>query len=327
MRLIGLAVVLSFSLILASLAAEGQQAGKVYRIGYLSPGTPETSRVEPLRQALRELGWIEGQNIAFESRWADNDYARLPGLAKELVALDPNVIVASSPPAALALKSATRTIAVVFLGGPAVETGLVASLARPGGNLTGVDVLAADLNVKRLDLLKGAIPTASRIAVLWHRGSQAGASRPQSVESVDAAARALGLQPRFLEVRHPTEIDGAFATIARERPHALLVMSSPMLSSQRVRIVGLAARNRLPAMYQWREFAEAGGLMSYGANILDLYPRAAVYVDKILRGAKPADLPVEQATKFELVINLKTAKVLGLMIPQSLLLRADQVIE
>ena len=326
MRRIGLAVALVV-LLAAPLAAQAQQAGKVYRIGYLSPSPPETFRVEVFRQALRELGWIEGRNIAFEYRWAENDYARLPGLAKELVALDPDVIIAGSPPAALALKTATRTIAVVFLGGPAVETGLVASLARPGGNVTGLDVLAADLNVKRLDLLKGAIPTASRVAVLWHRASQAGASRPQSVESVDAAAKALGLQPRFLEVRHPTEIDAAFATMARERPHALLVMSSPMLSSQRLRIVGLAARHRLPAMYQWREFAEAGGLMSYGANILDLYRRAAVYVDKILRGAKPADLPVEQASKYELVINLKTAKALGLRIPQSVLGRADQVIE
>ena len=325
MRLIGLAFALT--LILAPLAAEGQQAGKVYRIGYLSPTPPEPPRGEVFRQALRELGWIEGRNIAFEYRWAHNDYARLPDLAKELVALNSDVIFATSPPATLALKGATTTIAVVFLGGPAVESGLVASLARPGGNLTGVDVLAADLNVKRLDLLKGAIPTASRIAVLWHRWSQAGASRPQSVEAVDAAARTLGLQPRFLEVRHPNEIDTAFATMARERPHALLVMSSPMLASQSVRIVDLAARNRLPAMYQWREFAEAGGLMSYGANLLDLYPRAAVYVDKILRGAKPADLPVEQATKFELVINLKTAKTLGLTIPQSLLLRADQVIQ
>jgi putative ABC transport system substrate-binding protein len=327
MRRIGLAVVLAVSLFAAPLTADGQQAGKVYRIGYLSPGLPETDRVEVLRQALQELGWIEGRNIAFEYRRAHNDYARLPDLAKELVALDPDVIFANSPPAALALKTTTRTISVVFLGGPAVETGLVESLARPGGNLTGLDVLAADLNAKRLDLLKGAIPTASRIAVLWHRTSQAGASRPQSVESVDAAARALGLQPRFLEVRHAAEIDAAFATVARERPHALLVMSSPMLSSQHVRIVGLAARNRLPAMYQWREFAEAGGLMSYGATIPDLYRRAAVYIDKILKGAKPADLPVEQAATFELVINLKTAKALGLTIPQSLLLRADQVIE
>jgi putative ABC transport system substrate-binding protein len=324
---IGLAITLVIGLLTAPLAAKGQQAGRVHRVGYLSASTPETTRVDRLRQALRELGWIEGQNITVEYRWADNDYARLPGLARELVALDPDVIIGTSPPAALALKAATRTVPVVFLGGPAVETGLVASLARPGGNLTGVDVLAADLNVKRLDLLKGAIPTASRIAVLWHRGGQAGALRPQSVESVDAAARALGLQPRFLEVQHPTEIDRAFTTISRERLHALLVMSSPMLTSQRVRIVGLAARNRLPAMYQWREFAEAGGLMSYGANILDLYPRAAGYVDKILKGAKPGDLPVEQPTKFELVINLKTAKALGLTIPQSVLLRADQVIE
>jgi putative tryptophan/tyrosine transport system substrate-binding protein len=325
MRLSGLAVVLAVSLALAPLAVGAQQAGRVYRIGYLSPSPPETSG-EVFRQALRELGWIEGRNIAFEYRWAHNDYARLPGLAKELVALNPDVIFGTSPPAALALKEATKTIAVVFLGGPAVESGLVASLARPGGNLTGVDVLAADLNVKRLDLLKGAIPTASQIAVLSHRWSQAGAAQ-QSVEAVDLAARTLGLQPRFLEVRHPNEIDTAFAIMARERPHALLVMSSPMLASQSVRIVDLAARNRLPAMYQWREFAEVGGLMSYGANRPDLNRRAAVYVDKILRGAKPGDLPVEQAAKFELVINLKTAKTLGLAIPPSLLLRADQVLE
>ena len=325
MRRIGVAVVLALGLALVPLVAEAQQAGKVYRIGYLSPSPPEI-RTDFFRHALSELGWIEGSNVAFEYRWAHNDYARLPGRAKELVALNPDVIFATSPPAALALKGATKTIAVVFLGGPAVESGLVASLARPGDNLTGVDVLAADLNAKRLDLLKGAIPTASQIAVLWHRWTQA-AGPQQSVEAVVAAARTLRLQPRFLEVRHTNEIDTAFALMAREHPHALLVMSSPMLSSQSERIVALAARNRLPAIYQWREFADVGGLMSYGANRRDLNRRAAVYVDKILKGAKPGDLPVDQATKFELVINLKTAKALGLTIPQSLLVRADEIVQ
>jgi len=325
MRLIGLAVILSLNL--APLAAEAQPAGKTYRIGFLGSQSPagQRTRLEAFRQGLAEHGYVEGRNVIIEYRWAEGDYKRLPGLAKELVALTPDLIVSSGgPPAALALKAATKTIPIVFLGGPAVEMGIVPSIARPGGNLTGFDVFAVDLDGKRLGLLKEALPKASRVAVLWNPDLP---QRTVRRDRLEGAGRSLGLQLRFIEARHPGEIDTAFAAMARERPDALLVLADPLFSTQRTRIVDSAARSRLAAMYQWREFAEDGGLMSYGADLPGIYRRLGAYIDKILKGAKPGDLPVEQPTKFELVVNLKTAKAMGLTIPPSILLQADKVIQ
>jgi ABC-type uncharacterized transport system substrate-binding protein len=329
MKAAALCLALALGVLFARPIADAQPAAKTYRIGFLGSQSPAAHRprLEAFRQGLAEHGYVEGRNIVIEFRWAEGDYKRLPGLAKELVALTPDLIISTGgPPAALALKAGTRTIPIVFLGGPAVETGIVPSIARPGGNLTGLDVFAVDLDGKRLALLKEAFPKASRVAVLWNPAPGRTDPSPRR-ERVEVAGRSLGLQLRFLEVRRPGEIDTAFAAMVRERPGALLVLADPMLDSQRTRIVESASRNRLPAMYQWREFAEDGGLMSYGADLTAIYRRLGTYVDKILKGAKPGDLPVEQPTKFELVVNLKTAKALGLRIPPSILLQADKVIE
>jgi putative ABC transport system substrate-binding protein len=313
----------------APLAAEAQQAAKVARIGYLAADRAANPQLhEAFRQGLRDLGHVDGRNVVIEYRDAEGKLERLPALAAELVALKVDVIVASGTLAALAAKQATKTIAIVFTAVPdPVGSGLVTSLARPGGNVTGFSGLAAELVGKRLEQLKQAVPGVSRVGVLWHPGAFGERTEQEMLKEAEVAARALGVQPQFVEARVPADFDRAFSEMTRSRAGALTVLTSGMFFTERRRLVALAAKNRLPAVYPWREAVDAGGLMSYGANIAALYRRAATYVDKILKGAKPGDLPVEQPTKFELVINLKTAKALGLTIPQSVLGRADEVIQ
>ena len=284
--------------------------------------------LDAFRQGLRERGYVEGQNIVVEYRAADGKIERLPGLASDLARLKVDLIVATGTPLARAAQQATTTIPIVsaVMGDP-VGDGLVASLARPGGNITGLTFLGPELVPKRLELLKQAVPRVSRVAALWHPGAFGERTNRDMLKETEAAARTLGVQLQLVAVRGPDELDGAFSTMTRARADALIVFPSTMLFSERRRIVDLAAKHRLPSMAMAREFVELGGLIAYGASIPDLIRRGVTYVDKILKGAKPADLPVEQPTKFELVVNLKTAKALGLTIPQSLLLRADEVIK
>ena len=330
MKALALIVVFTFGLLLAPLAAGAEQPGKVFRIGILGnvPLTsPEGARLwGAFIQGLRELGYVEGQNITIMHRSSEGRYERLPDLAAELVRLKVDVIVAPAAQNPVAAKQATRTIPIVMTSHPdPVASGLVASLARPGGNVTGLSARAGpEIVGKQLELLKEAVSEVSRVAVLGNPGNQA---YPLLLGEAKVAARSLRVQLQHLEVREPDGFDRAFAAMTRERAGALLVQADGMFLLHRTRIAVLAAKSRLPAMYQLREHVEAGGLMSYGASLPDLFRRAATYVDKILKGAKPADLPVEQPTRFELVINLKTAKVLGLTIPQSVLIQADQVIE
>jgi putative ABC transport system substrate-binding protein len=320
---------LTGGLLAGPLAAEAQPAAKVARIGYLGdPLAAGPNVLEAFRQGLRDLGYVEGRNLVIEYRDAEGKLERLPGLAAELVALKVDVIVAAGTPPALAAKRATKTIPIVFpaVGDP-VTSGLVTSLARPGGNVTGLTGLGPELVGKWLEQLTQTVPGVSRVAVLWQPGSFGERTEKDMLKRAEVAARALGVRVQFVEVRVPADFDRAFSDMTRAHAGALIVLPSRMFGSEVRRLVDLAAKNRLPAVYQWKEFVDAGGLMSYGANLADLYRRAATYVDKILKGAKPGDLPVEQTTKFELVINLKTAKSLGLTIPPSLLQRADQVIE
>jgi len=297
------------------------------RIGWLSTGstTSHGPLLEGFREGLRELGYMEGRNIAIEYRWAEGRLDRLPQLATELVQLKVDVLVTAGSPGIRAAKQATTTIPIVMAaGGDPVGSGYVASLARPGGNITGLSNLAEDLVAKLLELLKGAVPGVSRVAVLSNPANPAHASFRRVIQS---AGRTMGVTLLPVDARGPAEFDGAFATMIRERAGGLVELPDPMFLTERHRLTGLANQNRLPAIYGFREHAAAGGLMAYGVNLRDSYRRAAIYVDKILKGAKPGDLPVEQPTKFELVINLKTARVLGLTIPPSLLLRADEVIQ
>jgi putative ABC transport system substrate-binding protein len=328
MRLIGLAVILTVGLTLAPLAVEAQQAAaNVARIGMLADATSPHLR-EAFLQGLRDLGYVEGRNLVIEYRDAEGKPERLPALAAELVALKVDVIVAGNTPQTLAAKQATRTIPIVFsFALDPVTDGLVTSLARPGGNVTGLSFLAAELVGKRLELLTQAVPRVSRVAVLWQPGGQAERTEKDLQTAAEVAARALGVRLQFVEARGPADIDRAFSDMTRARAGALTVLGSAMLFNQRRRLVDLAAKNRLPAVYGLREYVDAGGLMAYGTNGADLFRRAATYVDRILKGTKPADLPVEQPTKFDLIINLKTAKALGLTIPQTVLLQANQVIE
>jgi putative ABC transport system substrate-binding protein len=307
-------------------SADAQQPKKVPRIGYLGGGS-ESNR-EAFRLALRELGYIEGQNIAIEYRYIDWKFDRLPALAAELVRLKVDIIVVPSGITNIqAAKNATKTIPIVMLGLSAdpVEAGLVESLARPGGNITGLTTLSRELGGKRLELLKEAVPKVARVAVFYDP-----ATRPNVLEVKEVlpvAARGLGLTIQPWEVRTADGFERAFAALSKQRPEGLYVPSGPLINNNEKRIVGLALKSRLPAVYSRREAVDAGGLMYYGADLADSYRRAAIYVDKILKGAKPADLPVEQPTKFELVINLKTAKQIGLTIPQKVLGRADKVIK
>ena len=320
---------LSGSLLAAPLAAEAQ-LGKVFRIGILSnvPLTdPEGARLwGAFIQGLRDLGYVEGQNITIEHRSSEGKFDRLPDLAAELVRLKVDVIVTPALQNALAAKQATRTIPIVMASsGDPVGAGLVASLARPGGNVTGLSVLGFEIVGKQIELLKEIVPEVSRMAVLGNPTSQE--VYPLWLGQVKVAARSLGVQLQTLEARGPDDFERAFAAMTRERAGALFVLGDGMFLLHRTRIAELAAKHRLPAMYPVRGFVDAGGLMVYGPSPHDSFRRAATYVDKILKGAKPADLPVEQATKFELVINLKTAKALGLTIPQSVLVRADEIIQ
>jgi putative tryptophan/tyrosine transport system substrate-binding protein len=324
-RTIGLLLTLALGFLMTPFAADAQPAGRVVRISILAAALGSSSPLfEAFRQGMRELGWIEGQNIIFESRFAEGRNDRLPKLAAELVQLPADVIVTDSTAAAQAAKNATETIPIVMatIADP-LRSGLVASLAHPGRNVTGLTLLAQDLDGKRLELLKEAVPTLARVAVLLN------AANPGSVHSLSdtqKAAQTLGLQLQILQVRGPDEFEGAFAAATTEHADGLIQLSDAMLFQNRARFVDLAAKHRLPAIYEVKGFAEVGGLMSYGPNIPDQYRRAATYVDKILKGAKPADLPVEQPMKFELVINLKTAQALGLTIPPMLLFQADEII-
>ena len=313
-------------------AAKAQQPAKVARIGFLvtgSIGSPEVAlSLDAFRQGLRERAYLEGQNFILETRGADGKIERLSGLANELVHLKVDIIFAVATPAARAAQRATATIPIVVMSmGDPVGDGLVASLARPGGNITGSTFLGPALTPKRLELLKETLPTISRVAALWHPGAFGERATRDMLRETETASQTLGVKLHLVGVRGPDELDRAFSTMTREHAEALLVFPSTMLFNERRRIVDLAARHRLPSMTNAREFVILGGLISYGANLVDLARRAAASVDKILKGAKPADLPVEQPEKFELVINMKTAKALGLTIPRSLLLRADQVIE
>jgi len=321
---------LTGGLLAAPLAAEAQQPTKIARIGYLSLHVvPNHHLLEAFRQGLRDVGYVEGRNVVIEYRDAEGKPERLQALAAELVALKVDVIVTGGgTPPALAAKQATKTIPIVFASAPdPVTDGLVTSLARPGGNVTGSSNLNPNLVGKCLEQLIQAVPGVSRVAILWQPGFMDERTDKDMLKAADVGARALGVRPQVVEARGPADIDRAFSDMTRARASALTVLPSAMLFTERRRLVDLAAKNRLPAVYAQREFVEAGGLMSYGPSLADLFRRAATYVDKILKGAKPSDLAVQQPTKFELVINLKTAKALGLTIPQSLLQRADQLIE
>jgi len=317
------------AILAAPLAAEAQQAAKIARIGYLSTTLAANPLLrEAFRQGLRELGYVEGRNVVIENRAAEGKLERFPALAAELVALKVDVIVVGNTLAALAAKQATRTLPIVFANASdPITEGLVTSLARPGGNVTGLSNLAPGLVGKRLELLTQTVPGVSRVAVLWKPGGSGGSMDKDMLTEAEVAGRALGVRLQFVEARGPEDFDRAFSDMTGARAGALTVLPIVMFFHERRRLVDLAAKNRLPAVYPHREFVDAGGLMTDGPNLADLFRRAATYVDKILKGAKPADLPVEQPTKFELVINLKTAKALGLTIPPSLLGRADEVIQ
>ena len=317
---------LAGALLAAPLAAEGQPAGKVVRIGVLTLGfARSTPPIEAFQQGLREHGYVEGQNTALEFRFAKGRTDRLPALAAELVRLNVDVIVTESNVAALAAKHATQTIPIVMaVAGDPVKAGVVTSLARPGVNITGLTLIHPELSSKRLQLLNEAVPRLTHVAVVWNPTNPAAAG---FLRETEVAARSLGLRVKGVEVRSPAELDEAFRVVTSARPSALITLGDGMLWSVRARIVEFATKNRLPGVFPERDFPEAGGLMSYGPNLTANFQRAATLVDRILKGANPADLPIEQPTKFELVINLKTAKALGLTIPPSLLQRADQVIE
>jgi putative ABC transport system substrate-binding protein len=320
---------LAGGLLAAPLAAEAQQAGKSWRVGFLTPGFKElpgsNPGLAPLSQGLRELGYVEGRNLTLEVRYAEGRTERFPALAAELVNLKVDVLVAATTPGALAAKQATGTIPIVMASvGEPVEVKLVESLAHPGGNVTGLSLVAPQLAAKRLDFLKQALPRLSRVTVLWNSANQGMQARFRETQG---AAQQLGVALHSVTVQSPDDFDPLFATMIRDRPESLLVLADTVTVANRQRTVEFAARSRVPGIYEARTFVDAGGLMSYGVDFSDHYRRAAIYVDKILKGAKPADLPVEQPTKFELVINLKTAKALGVTIPPSLLQRADQVIE
>jgi putative ABC transport system substrate-binding protein len=306
--------------------AHAQQAKKVLRVGVLDPGSPSaTALLGPFRQGLRELGYVEGQNIVVEYRYADGKLDRLADLAAELVSIKVDVIVPQSPTAIRAAQQATKTIPIVMAGGgDPVELGFAKSLARPGGNLTGLSSMSVELAGKRLELLKETIPAISRIAVVGSAASRLVVAR--QLKDLESAAPALGLQIRFLEIPRPDDLDNAFSAISKQRPDALFVMRTPFLRTYLKRLIDFAEKNRLPTMYDDTGYVEGGGLMSYGASVSDLARRAAFFVEKILKGTRPADLPIEQPTKFELVINLKTAKQIGLTIPANVLARADRVI-
>jgi putative ABC transport system substrate-binding protein len=323
-----LVLALTAGALAAPLESFAQQPARIVRIGFLHPGSSQGSdiQLQAFRDGLRELGYVEGKNLQLEIRWGEGKLERLPALAAELVQLNVDVLVAATSPSVEAARQATRTIPIVMpLSSDPVGDGVVASLARPGGNVTGLSVMAPELGEKRLQLLKETFPKVSRaVAVLWNPSYVGMRAR---FEQAKVAAPAVGLTVRSMEVRDTRALDVAFEAIVHEHPEALLLLVDPFTRSQRSRIVEFAAEQRLPAIYESSEFVDAGGLISYGPNMLGMFRRSATYVDKILKGAKPADLPIEQPTKIELVINMKTAKALGIKFPESILLRADRVIE
>ena len=329
MAIISLGLAVAVSILTVPLAAEAQQPAKIAQIGYLAPNLAASPHLpEAFRQGLRDLGYGEGRNVVIEYRDAAGKFERLPALAAELVALKVDVIVAGGTPAALAAKQASGTLPIVFAGpGDPVTSGLVSSLARPGGNVTGLSSFAPELVGKCLEQLTQAVPGVGRVAALWQPGGLGKRTDKAVLKEAEAAARALGVRLQFVEARSRGDLDRAFSEMTKARAAALTVLPGSMFVNERRRLVDLAARNRLPAVYPWSEGVAEGGLMSYGPDLADLFRRAAAYVDKILKGAKPGDLPVEQPAKFELAINLKTAKTLGRTIPPALLQRADRVIE
>jgi putative tryptophan/tyrosine transport system substrate-binding protein len=324
-RTIGLLVTLALGLLMAPPATYAQQVGKVARIGWLLPfRSGPRGGANVFRQAMRELGWEEGQNLVLDFRYAELQYDRLPELAAELVRLHPDVIIGHTTLSAMAAKSATTTIPIVMIFvDDAVSEGLVASLPHPGGNITGLSMQYTEVSGKRLEFLRQVVPNLARVAVLYNPTYPAMA---RSVRETQVAAQALGVTLQLVEVRDPSELEDAFAAMTRAHAEALLVLIDPLVNDYRERLADLAVRRQLPTMFDERGQVESGGLLAYGAYWPDVIRRAAYYVDRILKGAKPADLPVEQPTKFELVINLKTAQVLGLTIPQTLLFQADEVI-
>jgi len=325
-----LIVPLVLSLLAVSFDGYAQQAGKMPRVGFLWTGPSSSSSpfIEAFRRGLHGLGWVDGQNVTVEYRYAEGKAERFPDLATELVHLPVEVIVAGPAPAAVAAKQATTTIPIVItLGADPLAFGLMESRAPQGGNITGLTEMAPELTPKRLALLKELMPALTRVALLWQPGTLREETFGRIVQEAQDAARALGIQLQVVEARTADGVDAAFAEIVKGRAEALVVFMSPTFNNQPKRLADLASQHQLPTMYEFRGFAAAGGLMSYGADISDIYRRAATYVDRLLKGAKPADIPVEGPTKFELVINRKTAQTLGLEIPQSLLLRADQVLE
>jgi putative ABC transport system substrate-binding protein len=326
LRLVAFVVGLTLSLVAAPLVAQAQQPGKVHRIGFLGNSTAalEANLVGPFREGLRDLGYVEGRSVLIEYRWAEGKYERFPALISELLALKVDVIVTAGTPATLAVKKATTSVPLVMIAvGDPVGTGVVPSLSQPGGNVTGLTSISTEMDAKRLELLREVVPNVSHIAVLWNAASPL---QVLAEKQVQAAARALRMKVLSLGVRTQEDIDGAFVAMVKERPDALLVLADRLLLHHRARIMDFAARQRLPGVHAYRELVEAGGLMSFGPSYADMHRRAAYFVDRILKGAKPGDLPVERPATFDLVINLKTANALGLTIPQSVLLRATEVI-
>ena len=322
--IIGLA--LGSILFALGLPAKAQPPTKIPQIGYLNPAETSQyrdSRIEAFRQGLRELGYVEGKNIIIEYRYGEGNSERLPEFVRELLNLKVDIIFVMGTPAVRAAKNATATVPVVTTSADPVRLGLVGSLARPGENITGLTNFTSELAGKRLELLKETVPQVSRVAVLWSSESASELAKKET----EVAARSLGVELESAEVSTPNDIEPAFSLLKRKNAGALLVLRSPLIVNQIHRVVDLAVKSRLPAIFDARGFVRLGGLMSYGANLADLDRRAATYIDKILKGAKPANLPIEQPTKFELVINLKTAKALGLKIPAHLLMEADRVIE
>ena len=325
-RATALIVALALGLTWPPLSSDAQPARKVYRVGFLGAASPASyaSLLEAFRLGLRDLGYTEGKNVMIDSRWAEGKYERLPGLAAELVRLKPDVLLTHGTPGTRAAKQVTTTIPIVMaVTGDPVATGLVRSLANPGGNVTGSALFLPELNAKRLEMLKEVFPHLSRVAVLVNPDNPANAV---TLKAMEETARSITIELRPVEARGPADFDGAFATIAKWRAGALSVYEDAMLIAQARRVAGLATKAQVPSI-GFKEYAEGGGLMAFGVDFPDLWRRAAGFVDRIFRGAKPADMPVEQPSKFEVVINLRTARVLGVTIPQALLLRADQVIK
>ena len=323
----GIGFIITLGILLGSLAAQAQQTGNVYRIGFLGNSTAalEANLVGPFREGLRDLGYVEGRDVLVEYRWAEGKYDRFPALIGELLALKVAVIVTAGTPATLAVKKATTSVPIVMSAvGDPVGTGIVTSLSHPGGNITGLTAISTEMDAKRLELLREVVPSVSYIALLWNAGSPL---QVLAEKQVQAAAQVLRMRVLSLGVKTEEEIKNALAVMARERPDALLVLADRLLLHHRALIMDFATRHRLPGVHAYRELVEAGGLMSFGPSYADMHKRAAYFVDRILKGAKPGDLPVERPLTFELVINLKVAKALGLTIPQSVLLRGTEVIQ